>query len=176
MVTSQPTGECRRLGDQEYSYAGTFRLLGFRRIKTLLLQNFILSSTFFNIPDGDTNHAMTSWTTLSCATVPPAESQHIPKGVGSSSRGSPACRYMYPTDHRLGQGTHSCSIIPACGNWLLAPPITSVGLRMSKEMVHVAVGYWLGLRTCESHTCPCGKGVDARGLHGLSFRQSSARH
>ena len=28
---------------------------------------------------------------------------------------------------------------------------------------------------CESHTCPCGRDVDARGLHGLSCRRSSAR-
>ena len=36
------------------------------------------------------------------------------EGVGSASRGSPACKYMYPTDDRLEQGTHSCSIIQAC--------------------------------------------------------------
>ena len=60
-------------------------------------------------------------------------------------------------------------------NWLLAPPITSVSLRLSDKMIRVAVGYLLGLRTCESQTCPRGKDVDARGLHGLSCRRNSAR-
>ena len=42
-------------------------------------------------------------------------------------------------------------------------------------MIRVAVGYRLGLRTCEPHTCPCGKDVHTRELHGLSCRRSSAR-
>ena len=37
------------------------------------------------------------------------------------------------------------------GNWLLAPPITSVGLMLSDEMIRVAVGYRLGLERV-SHT------------------------
>ena len=94
------------------------------------------------------------------------------EGVGSPSRGSPACRYMYPTDHRLRQGKHSCSIIPACGWLASAPSITSVGLRLSDEMICVAVGCRLGLQTCEPHTCPSSKDVDARRHHGLSCRRA----
>ena len=61
------------------------------------------------------------------------------------------------------------------GDWLLAPPITSVGPRLGDEMIRIAVVYRFELRTCEPHTCSCGKYVDARGLHGLSCRRSSAR-
>ena len=73
----------------------------------------------------------------------------------------------------------SC-LLSACvdhsGDRLNAPPITAVGLRLYDEMIHISVGTRLGARTCEPHICPCGKTVDARGLHGLSWRKSSARH
>ena len=62
------------------------------------------------------------------------------------------------------------------GDWLHAPPITAVGLRLNDEMVRISIATRLGARTCEPHTCPCGKEVDARGLHGLSCRKSAARH
>ena len=64
---------------------------------------------------------------------------------------------------------------PHSGDWLDAPPITAVGLRLSDEAVRVAVAHRLGSKACEPHTCVCGKAVDARGLHGLSCRRSAAR-
>ena len=43
-------------------------------------------------------------------------------------------------------------------------------------MIRISVGTRLGARTSEQHTCPCGKTVDARGLHGLSCQKNAARH
>ena len=51
------------------------------------------------------------------------------------------------------------------GNWLHAAPISSIGLRLSNEAIHVAVGHRLRTNTCQPHECPCDKQVDARGLH-----------
>ena len=65
---------------------------------------------------------------------------------------------------------------PHSGDWLHAPPIASVDLRLSDEAVRVAVAHRLGCKACEPHTCPCGKAVDARGLHGLCCRRSGPRH
>ena len=62
------------------------------------------------------------------------------------------------------------------GDWLFATPITAIGLRMSNEVIRVAVGMRLGTRLCEPRTCSCGSFVDARGLHGLSCRRSAGRH
>ena len=62
------------------------------------------------------------------------------------------------------------------GDWLMAPPITAVGLRLSDEAIRVAAGLRLGTNLCEPHPCPCGAMVDARGLHGLSCRRSAGRH
>ena len=61
------------------------------------------------------------------------------------------------------------------GDWLHAPPLTAVGLRLSDEAIRVAVGMRLGINLCQPHQCPCGAVVDARGLHGLSCRRSAGR-
>jgi len=55
---------------------------------------------------------------------------------------------------------------PHSGDWLHAPPISTVGLRLSDEAIRVAVAHRLGCRACEPHTCVCGKAVDARGYMG----------
>ena len=62
------------------------------------------------------------------------------------------------------------------GDWLNAPSIISIGLRMSNETIRVAVGLRLGAKLCEPHQCTCGALVDARGLHGLSCRRSAGTH
>ena len=62
------------------------------------------------------------------------------------------------------------------GDWLNAPLITSIGLRMSNETIRVAVGLRLEAKLCEHHQCTCGALVDARSLHGLSCRRSAGRH
>ena len=65
---------------------------------------------------------------------------------------------------------------PHVGDWLLAPPLTSIGLRLSDEAIRVATSYRLGTTICQPHTCVCGTMVDARGLHGLACRKSAPRH
>jgi len=53
--------------------------------------------------------------------------------------------------------------------------ITAVGLRLSDEAIRVAVAHRLGSKSCEPHTCVCGKAEDARGLHGLCCRRRAPR-
>ena len=48
------------------------------------------------------------------------------------------------------------------GDWLLAPPITAVGLRITNETIRIATGMRLGINICEPHLCPCGKQVESR--------------
>ena len=64
---------------------------------------------------------------------------------------------------------------PHAGDWLHAPPLSAVGLRMDDETVRVAVGLRLGATLCTPHQCPCGGQVDARGSHGLSCHRSAGR-
>ena len=65
---------------------------------------------------------------------------------------------------------------PHAGDWLNAPPLTAIGLRLSNEAVRVAVGFRLGCTTCQPRICICGTTVDARGLHELSCWKSGPRH
>src|SRR6218665_887021 len=58
---------------------------------------------------------------------------------------------------------------PYAGDWLLALPIASCGLRLDDETVRVAAGLRLGVPLCEPHGCPCGAPVAADGHHGLSW-------
>ena len=63
------------------------------------------------------------------------------------------------------------------GEWLQAPPMSAIGLRMDDEVLRVAVGLRLGVALCRPHKChQCGTEVDHLGLHGLSCRKSQDRH
>ena len=64
---------------------------------------------------------------------------------------------------------------PHSGDWLNAPPLTAVGLRMNNETIRIASGLRLGVSLCSPHICPCKAQVDARGSHGLSCSQSAGR-
>jgi hypothetical protein len=47
---------------------------------------------------------------------------------------------------------------------------------MSVDVIQVAAGLRLGANFCAPHTCPCGAGIDARGIHGLSCARSAGLH
>ena len=64
---------------------------------------------------------------------------------------------------------------PDSGDWLHAPSIASVDLKLTAEKIQISVAQRLGVWTC-SHTCICGKLIDTRWLHGLSCRKSTHRH
>src|SRR6218665_1928057 len=63
------------------------------------------------------------------------------------------------------------------GDWMLAPPVPALGLRLSDEEVRIAVGLRLGTTLCEPHLCHhCQEIVDAKGLHGLVCRSGNGKH
>ena len=64
---------------------------------------------------------------------------------------------------------------PHAGDWLMAMPISSCGLRLDNETVRVAVGLRLGCKLCTEHRCPCGSVVEEKGIHGLSCRLAVGR-
>ena len=75
----------------------------------------------------------------------------------------------------LDQARLRAAAAPHFGDWLLTPPITAVGLRMTNETTRIATEMRLFISICEPHLCPCGKQVESRGIHGLSCRHSAAR-
>jgi len=64
---------------------------------------------------------------------------------------------------------------PHSGDWLLALPISSCGLRLSDDAVRVAVALRLGCSVCIAHTCRCRSLVDTHGLHGLVCKKAPSR-
>ena len=63
------------------------------------------------------------------------------------------------------------------GACLGAMPISSVGLRLDDNTIHVAVGLRNGASLCSPHLfCHCGAQVDHFATHGLSCRWSEGRH
>jgi len=64
---------------------------------------------------------------------------------------------------------------PHSGDWLLALPVTSCGLRLTDEAVRVAVALHLSCSVYVAHTCRCGVLVDAQGIHGSVCKQASSR-
>src|SRR6218665_3821229 len=66
---------------------------------------------------------------------------------------------------------------PHSGDWMLAPPVAALGLRLSDEKVRIAVGLRLATTLCEQHLCHhCQEIVDAKGLHGLVCRSGNGKH
>ena len=64
---------------------------------------------------------------------------------------------------------------PHAGDWLLALPVASCGLRLDNESIRVAVGLRLGCVLCSAHRCECGTFVSDQGVHGLSCRLAVGR-
>jgi len=61
------------------------------------------------------------------------------------------------------------------GDWLLALPITSCGLKLDDETVRVAVGTRLALKLCIPHQCRCSSEVDSFGRHSLVCKRAPGR-
>ena len=142
---------------------------------TLPLQQSILPDSVQALSDQAVESAESLWTNLANSATPQAEEQHIQKawdGLVARNHQTQICpRAVSEVDKARLLAVSS----PHAGDWLHAPPITAVGLRLSDEAVRIAVAHRLGCKACEPHTCVCGKPVDARGLHGLSCRRSAPR-
>jgi len=67
------------------------------------------------------------------------------------------------------------SMAPHSGDWLLALPITSCGLRLDDEAVRVAVSARLGLSLCVPHKCNCGAEVGAEARHAMVCKKAPGR-
>ena len=139
---------------------------------TLSLQNLILPSRTAITPDIDVRDASSSWTIFADVPEPVRRIQKVWNRPVISNQ---LAEMLSQLSSEVDKARILSASSPHSGDWLMASPITSIGLRLSDEMIRIAVGFRLGLRTCEPHTCLCGKEVNARDLHGLSCRRSSAR-
>jgi len=132
---------------------------------TFQLQQSIFHDSISSSEDGSLESIEALWTSQSNSAKPAAEVQHIQKAwdgpVAANHRALLLARAVSEMDTARLLAASS----PHSGDWLHAPPITAVGLRLSDEAIRVAVAHRLGYKALEQHTCVCGKPVDARGLH-----------
>ena len=126
---------------------------------------------------GDQSVASTEtlWTGLANSPKPSQQTQHIQKAWDGPVAANQKNLILSRAPSDVDKAGLLAAASPHSGDWLHAPPITAVGLRLSDEAIGVAVAHRLGSKACEPHTCVCGKAVDARGLHGLSCRRSAPR-
>ena len=142
---------------------------------TLQIQNDILPVRFHGVLDSATDCATDSWRKLSNTDIPKFEQRNKQKEWDKIITKKITGELLEKASGPLDKARIRAATAPHSGDWLLAPPITAVGLRMTNETIRVATGLRLGTNLCEIHNCPCGKQVECRGTHGLSCRRSAGR-
>ncbi len=65
---------------------------------------------------------------------------------------------------------------PHSGAWLQAIPIASIGLKLSDEVLRIAVGLRLGAAVILPQHCKCGSQIGADGLHSMVCKMNPGRH
>jgi len=133
---------------------------------TLLLQQSILPDSIWMQGDQSVASSETLWTGLANSPKPSQQTQHIQKAWDGLVAANQKNLILSRAPSHVDKARLLAAASPHSGDWLHAPPITAVGLRLSDEAVRVAVAHRLGSKACEPHTFVCGKAVDARRLHG----------
>ena len=175
IYSSIPFHSKRRAWSEDYENAGTIRLIGLRCIYT----NSRLPSYYRHLQteDGDVSISaeLSLWRSLSSSEQTPQQSRAVQKAYNCHRCWSSPFVNSCVTSGSSTSAPSLCRTLWRVA-WLHVPPITAVGLGLTVEMIRMSVCTRLGARTCEPDTCPCGKAVDARDLHGLSCQKSAVRH
>ena len=143
---------------------------------TEALQQAILPPSHSNIADKTRNSAADACTSLSSSEPPESCFQYIQKAWNGPVVKSMMDRIALTANSDVDHARLKAATAPHSGEWLHAPLISSVGLKLTDEKIWISVAQRLGVWTCSPHTYICGKLVDARGLHCLSCRESTPRH
>ena len=140
-----------------------------------MLQQSILPGSIWMQGDQSLASTETLWTGLSNSPKPSQQTQHIQKAWDGPVAANQKNLILSRAPSDVDKARRLAAASAHSGDWLHAPPITAVGLKLSDEAIRVAVAHRLGSKTCEPHTCVCGKAVDARGLHGTILPQKRSQ-
>ena len=124
---------------------------------TLPLQNAMLPPPLANVDDLEKAAALSSWKFLSQAEEPTELSRGIQKAWDGTVASVAHSNLLPREESSIDQARLLSDCAEHSGDWLHAPSITAVGLRLNDEMVWIYVATRLGARACEPHTCSCGK-------------------
>ena len=161
--------------------------LGLRRVSSLAFSAFLASAAStlslqeqitasFHCPS-DTYFCayLSTWSTLfgvpQLSDPLPAKQSFYDKPGILSDRSRIEAALVEPSQ----QARFMAATAPHSGDWLLALPISSCGLRLEDEAVRIAVGMRLGLDLCVPHQCRCGAMVDAQGIHATVCKKAPGR-
>jgi len=141
------------------------------------LQARILPTESAEIPYDLQNTALEAWKAVTGADPPTGTSTHLQKEWDIRFTDKAWTGLLESTSYPRDRARLLASRAPHSGDWMLAPPVTALGLRLSDEEVRIAVGMRLGTTLCEPHLChQCRENVDASGLHGLVCRGGGGKH
>ena len=125
---------------------------------TLSLQNAILPESLHDTEDPTVSFALASWKTLTQNDEPIGGIRHIQRAWETPMARSAYEDLQTSCDTPVDKARLKATEAPRSGDWLNAPPLTAIDLRLSDEAIHVAVGFRLGCITCQPHVCICGEG------------------
>ena len=131
-------------------------------VSTLLLQQSIFPDGTWAADDQAIQCTASLWTNLANSPKPAAEAHHIQKAWDGMVAANQRSIILSKASSETDKARLLAVSTPHAGDWLHAPPITAVGLRLSDEAIRIAVAHRLGCKACEPHTCVCGKMVNAR--------------
>ena len=139
------------------------------------LVSSILPAGHVRLPDRLLDKAVERWKAYGGLSQPSGPEAQIQKCWDQQVLKKTSEMLMQEASDDYSKARIRASLAPHAGEWLNAPPISAVGLRLSNEALRVAVGLRLGANICAPHVCRCSAQVDARGIHGLSCVRSAGR-
>ena len=124
-------------------HAGTFSILGISCSHALTQGSHPTGSHTWYRRRGSIPCTLSAWTTIT-----PEVNQATPhrEGVGHTCCKNSTER---PTIHFQLTMSGSKLLLLRMPDWLNAPPVTAIGLRLTDEAIRVEVGFWLGSTTCQ---------------------------
>ena len=143
---------------------------------TLHLKEAILSASAAGADDTAVSNIKMTWSCLANTTKPSDLSKHIQRAWHGPVTTVAYNILMSTSQTSVDLARLKAVVTPHAGDWLHAPLLTAVGLRLSDETIRIANGSRLGTKICQRRTCVCVATVDARGLHGLACRKRGHRH
>ena len=124
---------------------------------TLPHQEVILSASLAGVDDCAVKNAKTAWTSQANTSEPSDAVKYIQRAWDAHITMAVYNSLLQTCSSSIDQARLDVLVTPHVGDWLHAPPLTFVGLRLFEEAICMATGYRLGTNICQPHTCVCGQ-------------------
>ena len=128
---------------------------------TLQIQNAILPARFHGVADNAMDVATNSWRKLSVTDIPKIELRVKQKEWDKDVTKKNSTELLDRANCPLDKARLRAATAPHAWDWLLAPPITAVGLRMKNETIRVATGLRLAPSSVKHTIAPVVKQSNA---------------